>query len=179
MKRAVRFLSGTLAFLSVLFAVCLLLAEIGWPVSPERMQELVLELRRMPAVLIILLLALVIGGIGVFVLYGLISERTHRRTTALLEKTALGETSVSFPTLAQIAERVVKGRSDVSSCKTKVYAVGNDIKIDVRVVTSPTVSLVELTRVLQAAISTAVSEICGTAVGDVNVTVDQAEIQSK
>lgn len=179
MKRAVRILTGGLAFLSVLFAVCLLLAAIGWPVSAERMQELVAELRRMPAVLIILIAAFVLGGIGVFVMYGLISERMHRRTTALLEKTALGETAVSFPTLAQIAERVVKARSDVSSCKTKVYAIGNDIKIDVRVVTSPTVSLVELTRALQESINASVTEICGTAVGDVNVTVDQAEIPPK
>lgn len=175
MKQAVRIISGVLAFLAILSGTCLLLTAIGWPVSPERMQELIVGMRRMPAVLFTVLFALVLGAAGVFVLYGMIREHSTRRTTALLEQNALGETAVSFASLAQIAERAVKGRSDVSACKTKVYAVGNSIRIDVRVVSSPTVSLMELTHDLQERISTSVTEICGTPVGLVDVTVDQAE----
>ena len=179
MKQVVRILSLILAFLTVLFACCLILTVIGWPVSAERMQELVLKMRQMPTVLIMLLLAVALGVIGVFVLYGLIGERMQRRTSALLEKNDFGETAVSFQTLQQIAEKAVKSRNDVSACKTKVYAIGNAVKIDVRVVTAPTVSLVELTRTLQNMIRSSIAEICGTSVGDVDVTVDQADLQPK
>lgn len=179
MKQAVRVFSVILAFLTVLFAVCLVLTMIGWPVSAERMQELVQSMQRMPTVLIVLSAAIVLGGIGVFVMYGLISERMHRRTSAMLEKNELGETAVSFSMLSEITDRAVKSRSDVSSCKTKVYAIGSSVRIEVRVVTAPTVSLVELTRALQNLIRSSIEETCGTAIGDVDVTVDQAELQPK
>ncbi|MBQ1565336.1 MAG: hypothetical protein IIZ82_04305 [Clostridia bacterium] len=101
------------------------------------------------------------------------------RKSALLERTALGETHVSFSTLAQIAECTAKSRSEVKSCKTKVRAVGNDVKIEVRVVTAPTVSLLEMTHTLQDEIDAAILSFCGTKVGRVDVTVDQAEIPPK
>ena len=96
MKQVVRILSGVLAFLAVVFGVCLLLAAIGWPLSTERMQAWASGIRRMPTVLIVIGSALVLGAAGVIVLYGLFSERLNRRTTALLEQNTLGETSVSF-----------------------------------------------------------------------------------
>ena len=117
--------------------------------------------------------------VGILILYGMIGNHFNRRTSALLEKNALGETQVSFATLAQIADRILKDRNDVKSSKTKVYAVGNSIRIDVRAVTAPTVSLLELTHTLQDEIRTAIREICGTEVGSVNVTVDQTEIPPK
>ena len=67
----------------------------------------------------------------------------------------------------------------VKSCKTKVRAVGNDVKIEVRVVTAPTVSLLEMTHTLQDEIDAAILSFCGTKVGRVDVTVDQAEIPPK
>jgi hypothetical protein len=179
MKKAVRILSGVFAFLAVVFGICMLLTLIGWPISPEHAQELIIKLRQMPTVLIVIGVALVLSAGGVFVLYGLISERLNRRTAALLEKNAICETAVSFETLAQIAERAAKNRNEVSSCKTKVYAVGNSVRIDVRVVTSPTVSLVKMTRTLQNEVSTMIEEICGTSVGLVDVTVDQTDAAQK
>lgn len=179
MKRAVRILSGIFAFSAILSGTWLILMLIGWPVSPERLKELVEGMRRMPTVLFAIAFALLFGAAGVFVLYGMIREKINRRTSALLEKNALGETAVSFQSLALIAERTVKQRSDVSACKTKVYAIGNSIRIDVRVVSSPTVSLLELTHALQDMINAAITEICGKPVGLVDVTVDQTDISPK
>lgn len=178
MKLAVRILSGILAFLTLVFGVCLLLTAIGWPVSTERIQTLAGSLRRMPQVLFLVLSAFALIAIAVLILYGMIGEHFNRKTSALLEKNALGETRVSFTTLSQIAERTVKRRSDISSCKTKVHAIGNSVRIEVRVVSSPTVSLLELTHALQDSIASALSEYCGTTVGTVDVTVDQADIRS-
>ena len=175
MKRSVRILSGVIAFLAVLFGVCMLLTLIGWPVSPERLQELIDGSRRMPTVLFAVLSALLICAGGVFVLYGLIKGRLNRRTSALLEKTALGETAVSFASLAQIAEQTVIRRPDVGSCKIKVYAIGSSVRIDVRVVTSPTSSLLELTHTLQDEIAASIAQFCGTPIGTVDVTVDQTD----
>ncbi|MBQ5991258.1 MAG: hypothetical protein IJL62_01780 [Clostridia bacterium] len=97
------------------------------------------------------------------------------RKSALLEKTAFGDTYISFSTLAEIAERTAKSRSEVKSCKTKVRAVGNSVKIDVRIVTAPTVSLLEMTHTLRDEINAAIVSLCGAPVGSVDVTVDQAE----
>ncbi len=179
MKKAVRILSGVLAFLTVVFGVCMLLVLIGWPVSPERMQELIIQLRQMPTVLIMIGAALLLGASGVIVLYGLISEGLNRRTSALLEKNAYGETAVSFDSLAQIAERAVKNNREVNSCKVKVRAIGSSVRIDVRAATSPTVSLVELTRTLQEEVTARITEVCGTSVGLVDVTVDQTDTAHK
>lgn len=178
MKRVVKILSGILAFLTLVFGICLLLTAIGWPVSTERIQTLVGSLRRMPQVLFLVLAAFALIAIAVAVLYGMIGEHFNRRKSALLEKNALGETCVSFSTLSQIAERAVKNRSDIASCKTKVSAIGNSVRIDVRVVSAPTVSLLELTHALQDSIASAILASCGMTVGTVNVTVDQADIRS-
>ena len=178
MKRLVGILSGVLAFLTAVFGVCLLLIAIGWPISTERMQELIASVRQMPAVLILVLAAFVLIAVAVVIMYGLIGAHFNRKTSAVLEKNELGETAVSFATLSQIAERTAKKRSDVLSCKTKVCAVGNSVRIEVRAVTSPTASLLELTHALQNEIAQAVSEQCGKAIGTVDVTVDQAEPSS-
>ena len=179
MKKTVKILSGVFAFLTVVFGICVLLLLIGWPVSPEHLQEMILNMRRMPAVLIVIGAALILSAGGVFVLYGLIRERVNRRTSALLEQNSLGETAVSFDSLAQIAERVVKGRKEVSSCKTKVYAIGSSIRIDVRVAAAPTASLVEMTRSLQNEISAMIETVCGTPIGLVDVTIDQTDAAQK
>lgn len=179
MKRAVAVLSGILAFLSIVVGASLLLVVIGWPVSPERMQELVLAARQMPAALLLVVSALICMAVGIFVLYGMIGRFLDRRRSALLEKNALGETAVSFAALSQITDCTLKKRNDVKGFKTKVYAVGNSIRVDVRAVTAPTVSLVEMTHTLQNEIHTAILETCGTEVGSVNVTIDQTELPSK
>ena len=176
MKQAVRILSGFLAFLAVVCSVCLLLTAIGWPVSPARIPEIVDELRGFPSVLFLILAAIVLCAIGTFVLYGLIAARMNRRTSALIEKNALGETAVSFAALAQTAERVAKAHHDVKSCRTKAYAIGNSVKIEVRVVTEPTVSLLEITHALQDTVAAALTELCGTEIGAVDVTVDQTNV---
>ncbi|MBR0507577.1 MAG: alkaline shock response membrane anchor protein AmaP [Clostridia bacterium] len=175
MKQAVRILSGFLAFLSVVCGVCLLLTAIGWPVSTERMQEILVGIRQFPSVLLLILCAIVLCAIGAFVLYGLVFARMNRRTSALIEKNALGETAVSFAALAQTADRVARSHQDVKSCKAKAYAIGNSVKIDVRVITAPTVSLLEMTHALQDTIAAAVKDLCGTEIGAVDVTVDQTE----
>lgn len=179
MKRAVGILSGILAFLSIVFGTSLLLLAIGWPVSSERMQELIQSARQMPALLLLILSALICMAVGVFVLYGMIGKHLGRRTSALLEKNTLGETAVSFAALAQIADCTLKKRNDVNSFKTKVYAVGNSVRIDVRAVTAPTASLVETTHALQNEIHAVILQTCGTEVGSVNVTIDQTDLPSK
>lgn len=175
MKQAVRILSGFLAFLSVVCGVCLILTVIGWPVPPARMQELIGDLRHFPSALLVILAAIVLCAIGTLVLYGLIFARLSRRTSALIEKNALGETAVSFSALAQTAERVARSHRDVKSCRTKAYAIGSSVKIDVRVITAPTVSLLEITHALQDTIAAALKDLCGTEIGSVDVTVDQTE----
>ena len=179
MKRAVGILSGILAFLSIVIGVSLLLLAIGWPISPERLQELCRAVREVPSVLFLIAAALLCIAVGIFVLYGMILKHLNRRTSALLEHNALGETAVSFTALSQIAECTLKKQKDVRSFKTKVYAVGNSIRIDVRAVTAPTVSLIEMTHTLQNGIHSAILEICGTEIGSVNVTIDQAELPPK
>ena len=98
---------------------------------------------------------------------------------ALLEKNTLGETAVSYTALSQIVDRTVKNRIDVKSFKTKVYAIGSSVRIDVRAVTSPTVSLLELTHSLQNEIHAAITALCGMPIGSIDVTVDQAELPPK
>ena len=179
MKRTVGILSGILAFAAVVSGVILLLAAIGWPITTEGLQTMIAGSRRMPAVLFLILFALVCIAIGVIVLYGMIWNRLNRRTTALLEKNALGETAVSFAALSQIVDRTLKNRTDVKSTKTRVYAIGSSVRIEVRAVTSPTVSLLELTHSLQDEIHAAIVALCGVSIGSIDVTVDQAELPPK
>lgn len=179
MKRTVGILSGILAFAAVMSGVILLLAAIGWPITAEGLQTMIAGSRRMPAVLFLILFALVCIAIGVIVLYGMIWNRLNRRTTALLEKNALGETAVSFAALSQIVDRTLKNRTDVKSSKTRVYAIGSSVRIEVRAVTSPTVSLLELTHSLQDEIHAAIVAFCGVSIGSIDVTVDQAELPPK
>ena len=75
--------------------------------------------------------------------------------------------SRSVPQRAEAKSKAVKQKS------------GNDVKIEVRVVTAPTVSLLEMTHTLQDEIDAAILSFCGTKVGRVDVTVDQAEIPPK
>ena len=175
MKRSVGILCGILAFLTAIFGVSLLLIAIGWPISAERLQELIASVRQMPSVLLLILAALVLIAISVFIMYGLIGAHFNRKTSAVLEKNEFGETSVSFEALSRIAERAAKTRPDVRSCKTKVYAVGNSVRIEVRAVTAPTVSLLELTHALQNDIAHAIADQCGKAIGTVDVSVDQTD----
>lgn len=179
MKKTVGILSGILAFLSMVFGACLLLTAIGWPISADRFRDLIVAVRKMPAALILVLIAFGFIAIGALVLYGMIGERMNRKKAALLEKNALGETTVSFLTLAQIAENTVKNRNDVKSCKTKVYAIGNSVRIDVRVVTAPTVPLLEMTHTLQDEINASILSLCGIAPGRVDVSIDQADFPPK
>lgn len=179
MKRTAWILSGILAFLAIMFGTSMLLLTIGWPVSPETLQALMWEARRMPAVLFLVFAALICMAIGIIVLYGMIWNRLNRRTSALLEKNTLGETAVSFTALNEIAEQTLKNRSEVIKYKTKVYAIGSSIRIEVRAVTKPTVSLLELTHSLQEDIDTAIRTTCGTEIGSIDVTVDQAEVPPK
>lgn len=179
MKRAVGILSGILAFTAAAFGIFLLLMAIGWPITTEGLQTMIAGSRRMPAVLLLILIALACIAVGVIVLYGMIWNQRNRRTAALLEKNALGETAVSFAALSQIVDRTMKNRKDVRSSKTKVYAIGSSIRIEVRVVTSPTVSLLELTHSLQDEIHAAIVALCGVPIGSIDVTVDQAELPPK
>ena len=179
MKRTVGILSGILAVGAVLFGIVLLLVAIGWPITTEGLQNMIANSRRMPAVLFLVLIAFVCIAFGVIILYGMIGNRLNRRTTALLEKNALGETAVSFAALSQIVESTLKNRKDVKSAKTKVYAIGSSIRIEVRAVTSPTVSLLELTHSLQDEIHAAIVALCGVPIGSIDVTVDQAELPPK
>jgi uncharacterized alkaline shock family protein YloU len=176
MKRTVWVLTGILAFSSIVFGACLLLLAIGWPVTPERFQVLAVEARRMPAVLILIFTALICMAIGIVILYGMIWNRMNRRTNVLLEKTALGETAVSFTALNEIVERTLKNRKDVKNGKVKVHAIGSSIRIEVHAVTAPTVSLYEITHSLQDEIHAAIQSICGVSIGTIDVTVDQAEL---
>ena len=91
----------------------------------------------------------------------------------MLEKNPLGEIYVSFSVLAQIAERAVTGRSEVNESKTRVRAIGNSVRIDVRAVTLPTVSLPEITHALEDEINASILAACGTMIGKTDVTIDQ------
>lgn len=179
MKRAVWILSGVLACAAVLLGIVLLLTAIGWPITAERLQTLIAKCRQMPALLLLVFIAFVCIAIGIIILYGMIGNRLNRRTSALLEKNALGETAVSFTALSQIVECTLKNRPDVKSFKTKVYAIGSSIRIEVRAVTFPTVSLLELTHSLQEEIHAAIAALCGVPIGSIDVTVDQAELPPK
>lgn len=112
-------------------------------------------------------------------LYGLIHGRRNRRDTAPLDKTALGETSVSFAALSQIAQRTIERRPEVKSAKTKVSAIGSRIRIEVRAVTGPELSLPEVTHSLENAIAAAIADVCGKPIGVVDVTVDQTYDQKR
>ena len=105
--------------------------------------------------------------------YSMIGKRINRRTSALLEKNSLGELYISFAALTQIVERAVKARSEVKSSKTRVHAIGNSVRIDVRAETSPTVSLPAITHALEDAVNAAILAACGTVVGKTDVTIDQ------
>ena len=179
MKRAVGILSGILAVAAILSGIVLLLAAIGWPITTEGLQTMIEKSRRMPSVLFLVLIAFVCIAIGVIVLYGMIVNRLNRRTSALLEKNALGQTAVSFAALSQLVDRTLKNRKDVKSFRTKVYAIGGSVRIDVRAVTSPTASLLELTHSLQDEIHAAIVALCGVPIGSIDVTVDQAELPPK
>ena len=175
MKRTVKILSGLLAVLAVALAVCLLLAVFGWPVSESRMHELLTAFRRLPAALLSVLIALLLGALGVFTLYGLFTEHFERRTSAAIERNALGETSIAYAALAELANRVVRSHTEVRGSKAKVRAIGDRVWIEARVTTSPAVSLLELTRSLQSEIAAQILAICGVSIGRVDVTVDQTD----
>ena len=179
MKRTVKILSGLLAVLAVALCVVILLAVIGWPVSEPRMQELLTSVRRLPTVLLTLLAACGIGALGVFTLYGLFSDHIMRPTSASIAQSALGSAQISFDALTDIANATVRMHHDVKSSKTKVTAIGDQVKIAIRVVTSPTVSLLELTHTLQDDVASRIQEICGVSVGRVDVTVDQTDEPEK
>ena len=109
----------------------------------------------------------------------MIGTRFIRRDSALLEQNTLGRTNVSYAVLTQIAERSAKSKPEVKSCKAKTRSIGNSVRIEVRVVTPPTVSLPEMTHSLEDAIAASILQICGTAIGSVDVTVDQTDNPSK
>ena len=175
MKRWVGILSGLLAAAACALGFWILLVVIGWPVGEARLAEWLTGARRMPNALLLIAAALAIGAVGVLVLYGLFSARFAKRTSATIERSALGETSVSFAALEALSNRTAKANGDVRSCRTKVSAIGDDIRIEVRVVTAPTVSLLEITHSLQDAIAACIREVCGVAVGRIDVTVDQTD----
>lgn len=175
MKRIVKILCGLLAVLAVALCVGILLTVIGWPVREVRMQEWVGLIRRFPFVLLTIAAALIIGALGVFALYGLFSEHLERPTASTIEKNALGEISVAHDALETIANRIVNRHDEIKSGKTKIITIGDRVKIAVRVVTSPEVSLLTVTHALQEEIAVRVREICGVSVGTVDVTVDQTD----
>ena len=174
MKRWVGILSGLLAAAACALGFVLLLIVIGWPVGEARLAAWLTVIRRMPYALLTVLAALLICALGVLTLYSLFGARYERRTSALLGRDELGELSVSFDALAEIANRAVRTRGDVRSCRTKVTAIGDDVRISVRVVIAPSASLLEMTHALQDAVASNIRTLCGVAVGRVDVTVDQA-----
>ena len=179
MKRTVKILCGLLAALAVALSVCVLLIVIGWSVREVRMIEILAAIRRFPTALMSILAALLLGALGVFALYGLFSEHFMRRTSATIERNALGETSVSFTALADLANQIVRSHGEVKNSKTKVTANGNKIKIEVRVTTAPTISLLEFTHILQDQIAARILTVCGVPIGIVDVTVDQTDEPEK
>ncbi len=179
MKRTVKILSGLLAVLAVALAVCILLFVIGWPVAETRMQELLVSFRRLPTALLFVLAALLLGALGVLTLYGLFAEHYERRTSAAIERNALGETSVAYTALADLANQVVRRHAEVKNCRSKVKTIGDRVKIEVRVTTSPAVSLLALTHALQEEIAAQILAVCGVTIGSVDVTVDQTDEPEK
>lgn len=109
----------------------------------------------------------------------MIREHFHKNTAAVLENDARGETAVAFSALKDVVERVAKRRSEVTSCKARVYAVGNSVRVDVRAVTPIEVSLIEITHALESMIEEALLALCGTEIAVVNVSVDQTEAPKK
>ncbi len=97
------------------------------------------------------------------------------KKTAVLSRTALGETAISFSALGQLAERAAMRQKGVRACKARAYAVGSGVWIDVHAETPPELSLVEITHALENAIAAELLQICGATVGTVYVTVDQPE----
>ena len=175
MKRWVGILSGLLSAAACALSFWIRLIVIGWPVGEARMAEWLSVIRRMPNALLTVAAALALGAAGVLVLYGLFSAKYSKRTSAPIERNALGETSVSFDAFADLAARAVKARPDVRSCRTKVTAIGEDVRISVRVVTAPAVSLLELTHALQDAVAGSIRTVCGVSIGRIDVTVDQTD----
>lgn len=179
MKRWVGILSGLLAAAACALCFWMLLVVIGWPIGEARLLGWLSTIRRMPYALFAVFAALLFGAIGVLVLYGLFRAKYEKRTSAPIERNALGETSVAFGALADLASSTVKARTDVRSCRTNVSAIGDEIRISLRVVTAPTDSLLELTHALQDAVAARIKEVCGVAVGRVDVTVDQTDEPDK
>ena len=179
MKRTVKILCGVLAVLAVALSVMILLTVIGWPVNEPRMQELLHSIRRFPTVLLTIAAAIAIGTIGVFSLYGVFTEHMLRPTSAAIERIASGETSISFTALETLSSAVARKQPDVASCKTKVTAIGDSVRIAVHVVASPTVSLLELSHALQNDITSYIRDVCGVSVGKVDITIDQTDLPDR
>lgn len=175
MKRWVGILSGLLGALACAFGVALLIVTIGWPVKETQMHAWLTHARTMPQALLLALFALIVGALGVLVLYGLFSAQFDRRTSAPIARDALGETSIAFSALSELSEQTVRSRADVKSCKAKVTAIGDDVRISVHVTTAPSTSLLALTHALQDAIRSRIQDVCGVQVGRVDVTVDQTD----
>ena len=175
MKRWVAILSGISGALACALSVTLLLITLGWPVKETAMHAWLGTVRVMPRALFTVLAALLIGALGVLTLYGLFSAHFTRRTSATLERSALGETAIAFSALEELINGTVRRRSEVKSVRTKITAVGDTVRMDVRVVTSPTGSLYQLTHALQEEIAAAVLSVCGVPIGQVDVTVDQTD----
>ena len=179
MKRTVKILCGLLAVLAVALAVCVLLVVIGWPVREARMTEILASIRRFPAALLTILAGLLLGALGVFALYGLFTEHFQKPTSATIDRNALGETSVSFAALADLANQTVRSHEEVKNSKTRVRASGDKVKIAVNVTTSPAVSLLTFTHMLQDEIASRILAVCGVPIGSVDVTVDQTDESEK
>ena len=175
MKRWVGILSGLLGALSCACSFALLLIVIGWPVREAQMHAWLTTARTMPQALFLAAAALTLGALGVFVLYGLFFTRLNRRTSAPIERDALGETAIAFAAIEELCNRTAREKSDVKSCRTKVTAIGDDVRIDVHVVTAPTVSLLQLTHELQDLLAARIQAVCGAQVGQIDVTVDQTD----
>ena len=175
MKRWVGILTGLLAVAACALSVILLLTVIGWPVRDNRMQEWLHAMRTMPLALLSVLIALVIGAVGALTLYGQFFARFSQRTNATIERNARGETAIAFSALCELCERAAKQHRGVKSCRSKITAIGDEIRISVRVVTAPAESLLALTHALQEEIAAHISDVCGVQIGRIDVTVDQTE----
>ena len=101
------------------------------------------------------------------------------KKATVLDRTALGETAISFSALGQLAERAGMRQTGVRSCRARAYAVGDGVWIDVHAETPPELSLVGITHALENAIAAELLQICGSTVGTVYVTVDQPEESPK
>ena len=175
MKRWVGILSGLLAALSCALGTALLLYVIGWPVREAQMHAWLSTMRTMPYALLTVFFALLLGALGVLTLYGLFSARFEKRTSAPIQRNALGETSIAFTALAQLCEHTAQRQKGVRSCRTKIRTVGDEVWIAVHVITAPSESLLALTHALQEAIAAQIEATVGTKVGRIDVTVDQTD----